>query len=65
MKPRQACIMLGCGITRLYELLNSGELSSFKDGASRKVTVESIHRYVARRIEASARPVDGDRCSAA
>lgn len=54
VKPKRACEMLDCGITRLYELLNSGELASFKDGASRKVTVDSIHSYIARRLSESA-----------
>jgi excisionase family DNA binding protein len=46
VKPKAACRMLGCGITRLYELLASGQLSSFRDGASRKIEVASIHRYI-------------------
>ena len=43
--------MLNCGNTRLYELLSAGELDSFLDGRSRKITVESIRRYVARHLE--------------
>jgi excisionase family DNA binding protein len=50
VKPRTACVMLGCGITRLYELLAAGELESFRDGRNRKITVESIRRYVTRRL---------------
>jgi excisionase family DNA binding protein len=53
VKPRTACNMLDVGMTRLYELLNSGELVSYTDGKSRKITVASIHEYVRRRIEAS------------
>ena len=53
VKPRAACGMIGCGITRLYELIAAGELTSFKDGASRKIVVASIHEYIARRIAAS------------
>jgi hypothetical protein len=53
VKPKDACRMLACGNTRLYELLASGELESFLDGCSRKITVESIRRYVARRLIAS------------
>ena len=53
VKPKRACAMLDCGRTRLYELLNSGQLVSYKDGVSRKITVASIHAYVARLIEVS------------
>jgi hypothetical protein len=45
--------MLGCGNTRGYELLAAGELDSFLDGRSRKITVASIHAYVARRLSAA------------
>lgn len=54
VKPRKAAEMLGCGITRLYELLNEGRLASYKDGASRMVLVSSIHRYQSECIRASA-----------
>ena len=50
VKPREASRMLGCGRTRIYELLAARELDSFLDGRSRKITVESIHRYVAQRL---------------
>jgi hypothetical protein len=36
VKPKQACRMLACGITRLYELLDAGELESFMDGPRAK-----------------------------
>ena len=50
VSPRRARHMLDCGNTRLYELINGGELDSFLDGRSRKITVESIHRYIARHL---------------
>ena len=50
VSPHDAWRMLGCGNTRGYELINTGELVSFKDGRSRKITVESIHQYIARKI---------------
>jgi hypothetical protein len=49
VKPRTAWKMLSCSNTRGYELLNSGELVSFKDGKSRKITVASIKDYITRR----------------
>jgi hypothetical protein len=51
VKPKDACRMLDCGNTRLYELLGVGELDSFLDGRSRKIPVESIHRYIACRLK--------------
>jgi hypothetical protein len=51
VRPRCAWKMLGCGNTRGYELLAAGELDSFRDGRSRMITVESIYRYVRRRLE--------------
>ena len=56
VKPRVAWNMLSCSNTRGYELLNSGELESFLDGRSRKITVDSIRRYIQRRLEASGAP---------
>lgn len=53
VKPKVAWRMLGCGNTRGYELIAAGELESYKDGRSRKITVESIKRYIARRIATS------------
>jgi hypothetical protein len=50
VKPRDARRMLACGNTRLYELLTTRELVSFLDGRSRKITVESIRQYIARRL---------------
>jgi hypothetical protein len=45
--------MLGCGNTHGYQLLASGELQSFLDGRARKVTVASIHAYIARELAAA------------
>ena len=53
MAPVQACQMLGIGRTRLYELLAKDELRSYCDGKSRKITVDSIHDFVARRLAAA------------
>jgi hypothetical protein len=50
VSPRRARRLLDMGNTRLYELLSAGELDSFLDGRSRKITVESIHRYISRRL---------------
>jgi hypothetical protein len=51
VRPKCARRMLNCGQTRLYELIAARKLDSFLDGRSRKITVESIYRYVRRRLE--------------
>jgi len=53
VKPRVAWKMLACSNTHGYELLASGELESYLDGRSRKITVDSIHRLIARRLAAT------------
>jgi len=53
VKPKVAWAMLGCSNTRGYELLAAGELESYKDGRSRKITVASIKAFVGRRLAAS------------
>jgi hypothetical protein len=56
VSPRRARRLLDCGNTRLYELLAACELDSFLDGRSRKITVESIHRYISRRLTPGGSP---------
>lgn len=51
VKPRVAWKLLSCGNTKGYELLQSGELDSFLDGGSRKITMTSIRRYIERRLQ--------------
>lgn len=55
VKPKSAWKMLACSNTRGYELLAAGELEPFLDGRSRKITVELIDQYIARRLA----PADG------
>jgi excisionase family DNA binding protein len=55
VRPKVAWKMLACGNTRGYELLAAGELESYKDGRSRKITVASIKAFVARRIAGGGR----------
>jgi hypothetical protein len=54
VRPKQACTMLSIGQTRLFELLNAGELESFRDGGGRWITTQSLRNYVARQVERSA-----------
>jgi hypothetical protein len=53
VSPRRACHLLDCGTTRLYELINGGELQSFRDGTSRKIVLASIRNYITRQLERS------------
>jgi excisionase family DNA binding protein len=52
--PRTACRLLCIGMTRLYELIGSGDLESYRDGASRRITTRSIKAFVEARLAASA-----------
>jgi hypothetical protein len=72
VRPKVAQRLIGCGNTRFYELLATGELESFKDGKSRLITMASIKARVARMLsEANTRLVPqtsvtcGDAASAA
>jgi hypothetical protein len=58
-----ACMMLGCGATRLYELINDGKIESFLDGATRKIVVASMRRYIEEQVtrshgDSGARPLN-------
>jgi hypothetical protein len=46
--PREACVLLGCGLTRFYEILP--ELESYLDGSTRRITVASIKARIARKL---------------
>jgi excisionase family DNA binding protein len=50
--PRQACDLLSVGLTRLYELMNTGELDSFHIGRARRITTASISAYIDRNLVA-------------
>ena len=53
--PRLARLMLDVGNTHLYELIEAGELESYLDGRSRKIIVDSIYRYIQRRLQEAKR----------
>jgi excisionase family DNA binding protein len=48
VSPRQACLLLGVGNTRLYELIRDGELSTYREGRARRITMQSIRARVSR-----------------
>jgi excisionase family DNA binding protein len=51
VRPREACRLLSIGNTYLYQLLGAGALESYLDGRARRITMDSIHRHIARRLE--------------
>jgi hypothetical protein len=53
VRPATAWAMLECGHSHLYDLIATGELDSFLDGAARKITVASIKAYIARQLAKS------------
>jgi excisionase family DNA binding protein len=53
VSPRQACVLLGVGNTRLYQLIGSGELETYLDGRARRITMDSIRRRIARLVAAA------------
>ena len=53
LSPKKAAAALDCGITRIYELINSGELDSYLDGHARRITVDSLRRFQAKLLAAA------------
>ena len=46
LTPVEAASALGIGRSKLYELLQSGRLTSVRIGACRRIPADSIHRFV-------------------
>jgi hypothetical protein len=46
----EAMIALKIGRAKMYELINSGELESYRAGVSRKILWRSIEGYIERRL---------------
>jgi excisionase family DNA binding protein len=60
--PREAARLLSIGLTNLYGLVHAGELSTFRIGAARRLTVKSIEEYMQRQLAAcdvATAPADG------
>jgi excisionase family DNA binding protein len=53
VSPKRAADLLDIGITTLYQLIASGEIDSYKEGKSRKITVCSIRARVDRQLARS------------
>ena len=52
--PNQTMKAILVSRSTLYELIKAGELESYTEGRSRRITVESINAYVKRRLAAEA-----------
>ena len=52
--PNQAMRAIQVSRKKLYELINAGELASYTEGKSRRITVKSINEYIERRLAAEA-----------
>lgn len=52
VSPKKGAAMLDLGLTRFYELMNAGEIESYRDGKSRKILIASLRSYVNRRLVA-------------
>jgi hypothetical protein len=48
--PMVAFGLVGCGVTKGYELIALRELEAYKIGRATRVTMASIRAYVARRL---------------
>lgn len=48
LSPADAAKALGCSRSKFYELLNAGEIPSFKIGTTRKIAVADLEAYVER-----------------
>jgi excisionase family DNA binding protein len=55
VSPNQAMKALMVSRATLYALINGGELDSYTEGRSRRITVESINAYVKRRLAQEAK----------
>jgi excisionase family DNA binding protein len=58
LPPKQAWRRLGCSNAKGYQLLAAGEIDSYTIGRARRITLESIDRYVARHLTRSMRQSD-------
>lgn len=46
LNPTEAAAVLGIGRSKVYELLQNGQLESVHIGSCRRVPAEALHRFV-------------------
>jgi excisionase family DNA binding protein len=54
VRPNEAMRLLGCRRNFLYNLINAGELESYRDGNVRMITVRGIHALIERKLRETA-----------
>ena len=50
VSPLEAGRLLSLGISRVYALMRAGELQSYQDSRTRRITMESIVAYIERQL---------------
>jgi excisionase family DNA binding protein len=48
--PLEAARLLSLGRTKFYELIDSGDVASFKSGGGRLIPVSALHDYIQRQL---------------
>jgi hypothetical protein len=48
VKPKQAAKIKGCGLSKIYKLMKTGELEVFHDGRATFITMRSIQARLER-----------------
>lgn len=56
LRVDEVCSRLTLGRTRVYELIQSGELPSLRVGASRRVPASALEQFIAARMEGKGWP---------
>lgn len=51
VRPEKAAKLLDCSRVYLYQLINAGELETYRDGVARKITMRSIHARIERKLK--------------
>ena len=54
VRPNKAMRLLDCSRVYLYELINAGELETYRDGSARKITMRSIRARIERKLKEKA-----------
>ena len=50
VRPTDGFAAIGVGVTKGYELINSGDLKVIKIGRATRITVDSIKAFVAKQV---------------
>lgn len=56
---KEGCEILKCGLTRLYQLMNRGQLRSVTMGKSRRIPRSAINEFIASLPEAISQKSEG------